>query len=49
MFGGAPPPPSEEELKAYSAHTKQVLINAVYTAVALWSAPFAFELIRGRF
>lgn len=48
MFGGMPPPPAKEELEARSAESRGVIATAVYIAAALWAAPFAIELVKGR-
>jgi hypothetical protein len=37
MFGGPPPPPSEDELKTYTQQAHNVIRQAVYIAVALWT------------
>lgn len=36
MFGGPPPQPSEEELKAHTAQVHGVVKQTVYMAAALW-------------
>lgn len=49
MFGDIPPPPSTAELEARTAESTNVITTALYTALALWAAPFAIELVKGRF
>lgn len=49
MFGGPPPPPSKEELNQRTNETYGIVQNAVVIGAILWAAPFAVELIKGRF
>ncbi|CAN6674305.1 mitochondrial import receptor subunit Tom5p [Trichomonascus vanleenenianus] len=49
MFGGPPPPPSDEELKLLTQNAQNIVKQAIYIAAALWTAPLAFDLIKGRF
>ncbi|QNP95365.1 YALIA101S09e04786g1_1 [Yarrowia lipolytica] len=48
MFGGQPQI-SDEDIRKYNLMTQRTLQNALYLAIGLWTAPFAFELIKGRF
>ena len=49
MFGGPPPSPSEAELNAGRDQANGIIKNALGVAALLWAAPFAIELIKGRF
>lgn len=48
MFGGAPRA-SKEELEAQTFESQNAVLTSLCIGAALWFAPFAIELVRGRF
>ncbi|KAI5787134.1 hypothetical protein EDC01DRAFT_788883 [Geopyxis carbonaria] len=46
MFGGAPPPPSEDEVRAQVAMAKSSLQYTLSTCFVLYLSPFVVDYVR---